>query len=277
MGFIQSLQSATLSDDEGQESPDESSPDFKAQQKKRKKVQKKRKAKESKQSQKVDEEQYGEVKQAIRLTAKAYMEEEFRLDSDNAGSDHESPDAEPAPSDKDDVHSDRGSAKSDSGKASEKSRSGSDSDSDSPKKESKRKKKSLSKSGNASDQSNKEASPKSSKNAEDEVDELLDLSEAEKLKQELQSKEEQILEIQQEMADLQKYEDENYTEEVMLFELTQQYEERIGEILSKNVIGCNKIETLYGKVKKSREKIDQVLNDLLSYHQEFETIQVAKK
>lgn len=42
-------------------------------------------------------------------------------------------------------------------------------------------------------------------------------------------------------------------------------------------MGCAKIETLFGKVRKSREKIDQVLTDLYQYQKEFETIVINKK
>jgi flagellar biosynthesis chaperone FliJ len=42
-------------------------------------------------------------------------------------------------------------------------------------------------------------------------------------------------------------------------------------------MGCAKIETLFGKVRKSREKIDQVLTDLFQYQKEFETIVINKK
>jgi hypothetical protein len=47
--------------------------------------------------------------------------------------------------------------------------------------------------------------------------------------------------------------------------------------LEKNTIGCAKIDTLQGKVRRSREKIDQILNDLQIYQTEYETILVNKK
>lgn len=56
-----------------------------------------------------------------------------------------------------------------------------------------------------------------------------------------------------------------------------QYDEEIRELYKKNIMGSTKIETLYGKVRKSREKIDQVLNDFLTYQKEFESILIIKK
>jgi len=55
------------------------------------------------------------------------------------------------------------------------------------------------------------------------------------------------------------------------------YDEEIRELYKKNIMGSTKIETLYGKVRKSREKIDQVLNDFLTYQKEFESILIIKK
>ena len=63
----------------------------------------------------------------------------------------------------------------------------------------------------------------------------------------------------------------------MLENLASKYDPTINELLDKNIVGCTKIQTLYTKVKKSREKIDQVLQDTREYQKEFETIQVNNK
>lgn len=62
----------------------------------------------------------------------------------------------------------------------------------------------------------------------------------------------------------------------MLQETCIEYEPEIQELIQKNILGSEKIEVLFGKVRKSREKIDQVLNDLLIYQKEYEAILVNK-
>lgn len=55
------------------------------------------------------------------------------------------------------------------------------------------------------------------------------------------------------------------------------YDPTVQELEEKNKIATTKIETLFSKVRKSREKIDQVLNDMLIYQKEFENILVVKR
>ena len=79
------------------------------------------------------------------------------------------------------------------------------------------------------------------------------------------------------MEKVKEYKLANMTEEEMLEEKANKFEKTLNELIDKNLIGSGKIEILFSKVRKSREKIDQVLWDLFTYQKEFETIQIAKK
>ncbi|CAI2359138.1 unnamed protein product [Moneuplotes crassus] len=102
------------------------------------------------------------------------------------------------------------------------------------------------------------------------------INEDEKLESEISQKEQQIIEIKAKIIELQKM-NEEMANENFAQELSQSYESSIEELLTKNALFSTKIQTLYQKVRKSREKIDNVLKDLYSYQKEFERIILVKK
>lgn len=110
-------------------------------------------------------------------------------------------------------------------------------------------------------------------------DDLLDISPEEKLREEVSKRQKKIVKIEQEI-ERSKIEASNESKDALkdLFdEKCSQYEPTVQELIEKNTMGCAKIDTLQGKVRRSREKIDQILNDLQIYHTEYEAIQVNKK
>lgn len=109
------------------------------------------------------------------------------------------------------------------------------------------------------------------------IDEDADQTPEEKLHSQLERRDQEIEEILQEIEKLKTYKDANGTEETMLKDKQAKYEPTLKELMDKNKVGSSKIETLFEKVRKSREKIDQVLGDLRMYQQEFEGILIAKR
>jgi hypothetical protein len=110
-------------------------------------------------------------------------------------------------------------------------------------------------------------------------DELLDIPPEVKLREEVLKRQKKIAKIEQEI-EKSKIDSSNKNKDELknLFDQKcSQYEPTVQELLEKNTMGCAKIDTLQGKVRRSREKIDQILNDLQIYHTEYEAIQVNKK
>lgn len=110
----------------------------------------------------------------------------------------------------------------------------------------------------------------------EEVKEEPDLTEDQKLEQEISQKELKIQELQEKITSISQMKDnfENPPDDLLE---GNSYEESIQELMSKNSLAAKKIQTLYSKVWKSREKIDIVLSDLSVYQKEFEEILVLKK
>lgn len=107
--------------------------------------------------------------------------------------------------------------------------------------------------------------------------ELEELDPIEKLSKQLEHRSLQIDTLNSELESLKQIHKGEISKQSMLQELVDQYDPIITELIEKNIVGSTKIETLYGKVKKSREKIDQVLEDTRQYQKEFEAILVMKK
>lgn len=238
----------------------------------------------------VDRETYKRSRSAIKKILDKYTEEKL-LDTSSASS-H---------SDREDKRSDHRSEKNQSDKDSDKRSDASGSEA-SPKRSRRSSASNSRKNSDASDESapahpkkpkgkqkpkisDSEGSAKSQSEAEEpqksehdsEEDEMFKGTPEEKLERQISDKDEEIERVQKEIEKLRKYTSTSVTEETMLKEKCQQYDPIIKELVDKNLLGSAKIETLFGKVRKSREKIDQVLNDLLIYQKEFETIQISKK
>lgn len=239
----------------------------------------------------VDRETYKRSRSEIKKIVNKYTDEKLldtssassRSDRRDKSSDHKSE------KDKSDRESDRRSDASGSDESRKRSRrsssSGSRKNSDAsdesapshPKKPKGNKKPKLGDS-EGSDKAKSESEEEVQKSEhESEEDEMLQDTPEEKLERQITEKEDEIARVQKEIQKLRKYASSSVTEETMLKDKCQQYDPIIRELVDKNLVGSAKIETLFGKVRKSREKIDQVLNDLLIYQKEFETIQISKK
>ena len=112
---------------------------------------------------------------------------------------------------------------------------------------------------------------------ETEQDSLLDQTPIQILEDKVRSKQEKIDSAKLQIASLNSIIEGDASKEAMLESLASKYDPAISELFDKNIVGCTKIQTLYSKVKKSREKIDQVLQDTRQFQKEFETIQVNNK
>jgi hypothetical protein len=108
-------------------------------------------------------------------------------------------------------------------------------------------------------------------------DALIDDTPEQLLEKELNAKQEQVDHAKLKIASLNSIIEDDASKQAMMANIVDKYDPFIYELLEKNIVGSTKIETLYSKVKKSREKIDQILEDTRQYQKEFETIQVTKK
>lgn len=296
MNFIQDIQ--TLQQSDSANNP-LNSDDDEAEKPAKKQTKKKGPAKKKQPKNiKIDHATYKQKKFEIKGILSKYFEEKLiDTSSESSHSDVEIPKQEEKPksaksssSRKKSEHSERKSKSGD--EDDEKSKSGSGRSSrrssrSSSQKSSRKSSRSSNKSSNQSSRSSKKSSPRSSKNqseseekqsnnSENHEDEQPQLS-VEDLQIQIQSKDEEIDKVRREIDRIKEYKLANMTEEQMLQEKANQFEKTLNELVDKNLIGSSKIETLFGKVRRSREKIDQVLNDLFTYQKEFETIQINKK
>ena len=115
------------------------------------------------------------------------------------------------------------------------------------------------------------------KDLDDELDLGEDLDPVAKLQSELEQKQAKLDDLQSQVQELKSYKENKLTKQEMMQQLVDQYDPLIKEMITKNLVGSDKILNLYTKVRKSREKIDQVLQDSKQYQKEFETIQVNKR
>lgn len=304
MNFIQDIQ--TLQQSDSANNP-LNSDDDEAEKPAKKQTKKKGPAKKKQPKNiKIDHVTYKQKKFEIKGILSKYFEEKLiDTSSESSHSDVEIPKQEEKPksaksssSRKKSEHSERKSKSGD--EEDEKSKSGSGRSSrkssrSSSQQSSRKSSRSSNKSSNRSSRSSKKSSPRSSKNSsprssknrsesedkqsnnsENHEDEQPQLS-VEDLQIQIQSKDEEIDKVRGEIDRIKEYKLANMTEEQMLQEKANQFEKTLNELVDKNLIGSSKIETLFGKVRRSREKIDQVLNDLFTYQKEFETIQINKK
>lgn len=136
---------------------------------------------------------------------------------------------------------------------------------------------SRSRNSNNSQLSDRSNPAKRHKTIDDIDDEMLAQTPEERLEHEILKKDRELDTLRAEVHKLQKLHEPDMTEEVMLEETCADYQPKIEELITKNLLGSEKIETLFSKVRRSREKIDQVLNDLNLYQKEYETILINKK
>lgn len=99
------------------------------------------------------------------------------------------------------------------------------------------------------------------KDLDDELGLREDLDPVAKLQSELEQKQAKLDDLQSQVQELKSYKENKLTKQEMMQQLVDQYDPLIKEMITKNLVGSDKILNLYTKVRKSREKIDQVLQD----------------